>query len=233
MTAMRGGLDGAPVTRPRAHIGAVRTHPYSVGYGKTYAAWCLKNLYKNFNNPRERELKKFAMILFSAITMIGAADAKTLVVYYSRTGNTAAVAQAIQNATGGDIFEIKTSDANHYPDEYRATTDMAQSEIENGNFPDIAAAPDMTEYDTIFIGSPCWWGTMAGPVHTFLTTVDTSGKTVIPFNTHGGSGAGTVHTDIEKLTPNANHKKGIAIYGSSAKNAGDEIAQWLTEIEAK
>ena len=178
-------------------------------------------------------MKKFATFLLGVITMIGATDAKTLVAYYSRSGNTRAVAEIIQNATGADIFEIKTADANHYPDEYRATTDMAQSEIENGNFPDIATTPDVTEYDTIFVGTPCWWGTMAGPVHTFLKTADTSGKTIIPFNTHGGSGAGTVHTDIENLTPNANHKRGIAIYGSGAENAGDEIAQWLTEIDVK
>lgn len=178
-------------------------------------------------------MKAIAAIIVGALTMAGAADAKTLVAYYSRSGNTSAVAEIIKTATGADTFEIKTSDPNHYPTEYRATTEMAQNENNSGSFPAIAATPDMTEYDTVFVGTPCWWGTVAGPVHTFLAEVDLSGKTVIPFNTHEGSGAGNVHSDIEKLTPNSAHKKGIAIRGSSASDSGNSIDTWLSEIKAK
>ncbi|MDE5615412.1 MAG: NAD(P)H-dependent oxidoreductase [Alphaproteobacteria bacterium] len=161
---------------------------------------------------------------------VASADAKTLVAYYSRSGNTGTVAEIIKNATGADIFEITTLDANHYPAEYRPATEVAKAEIENGEYPAIASVPDMTQYDTVFVGTPCWWGTMAGPVHTFLTTADLSGKTVVPFNTHEGSGAGTVHADIEKLTPNSAHKTGIAIRGSVAADAGGTVGNWLTEI---
>lgn len=178
-------------------------------------------------------MKTIATIIFGAIAMVGTADARTLVAYYSRSGNTATVADIIKNATDADIFEIKTADANHYPNEYRATTEMAQAEITNGTYPEIAGTPDVAQYDTVFIGTPCWWGTMAGPVHTFLSQVDLSDKTVIPFNTHGGSGAGTVHSDIEKLTPNATHKTGIAIYGTDAANSGDTIDTWLGQIGVK
>ncbi len=175
-------------------------------------------------------MKKTAIALMGL--MIGAhADAKTLVAYYSRSGNTQAVAEMIKNATGADIFEITTLDPNHYPTEYRRATQMAQTEIENSEFPAIAVVPDVGQYDTVFIGTPCWWGTMAGPVHTFLSDVDLSGKTVIPFNTHGGSGTGTIPRDVEKLTPNSSHKKGIAIYGSDASQS--DIDAWLTEIGEK
>ena len=178
-------------------------------------------------------MKTIAAAIFGIIAMAGAADAKTLVAYYSRSGNTAAVADIIKNSTGADIFEIKTADENHYPAEYRTTTEVEKNEINSNKFPPIASTPDMTEYDTVFIGTPCWWGTMAGPVHTFLDTVNMSGKTIIPFNTHEGSGAGNVHTDIEKLTPNATHKTGIAIWGTDTSNASDAINKWLTEIGIK
>lgn len=165
--------------------------------------------------------------------LIGAAnaDAKMLVAYYSRSGNTKSVAELIRDTVGADIFEIKTADANHYPNEYDAAIDVAQTEVQNKNYPSIMKTPDISQYDTVFVGTPCWWGTMAGPVHTFLTTVDLSGKTVIPFNTHAGSGAGTVHNDISALTPNSVHLNGIAIYGNNAANSGDEIKTWLTEIK--
>ncbi len=176
-------------------------------------------------------MKKITLALFGLVAMLaGGADAKTLVAYYSRSGNTQTIAEMIRDATSADIFEITTADANHYPDEYRPATVVAKEEIESGNSPAIAATPDMSQYDTVFVGSPCWWGTMAGPVHTFLTTTDMSGKTVVPFNTHEGSGAGSVHTDIEKLTPQSAHKNGIAIRGSEASSSRDTINAWVKEI---
>lgn len=175
-------------------------------------------------------MKKILTCIFAALTFVSAANAKTLVAYYSRSGNTAAVANEIIAATGADVYRIETADPNHYPTEYQPTTVMAQQEINDGVLPEINAIPDLTEYDTVFVGTPCWWGTMASPVRTFLTNADLSGKTVIPFNTHGGSGAGNVHTDIATLTPNSTHLNGIAIYGSAAANSGDTVKEWLTEI---
>lgn len=167
------------------------------------------------------------------LATLGTADAKTLVAYYSRSGNTAAVADIIKRNLDADAFEITTADAEHYPSEYRAMTEFAKAEIQDGNYPAIAAVPNLTEYDTIFIGTPCWWGTMAGPVHTFLTTQDLSNKTIIPFNTHEGSGAGNVHNDIEKLTPWARHKQGIAVRGSNVAGSASDIADWLQQIDEK
>ena len=175
---------------------------------------------------------KKIIAFFAFAFALNMADAKTLVAYYSRTGNTATVAKMISDALNADIFEIKTADENWYPSEYQATTEQAQQEIRDGKFPPINAAPDMSEYDTVFVGTPIWWGTVSGPVHTFLTTVDLSGKTVIPFNTHAGSGRGNVHTDIATLTPNSEHKTGIAIVGSDADNAADSVNAWLREIGA-
>lgn len=175
-------------------------------------------------------MKRFLIGLVAVLAFVGAADAKTLVAYYSRSGNTAAVANEIAAATGADTFRIETADPNHYPAEYQPTIVMAQQEIQDGTLPDINTIPDLTEYDTVFIGTPCWWGTMASPVRTFLVNADLSGKTVIPFNTHEGSGAGSVHTDIVALTPNSSHLDGIAIRGSASANSADTVDEWLKQI---
>lgn len=175
-------------------------------------------------------MKKILAGLAAATMIAGGADAKTLVAYYSRTGNTMNVANEIATATDADMFRIETSDANYYPAEYTATTQQAQREIRDGTLPPIKTIPDLSQYDVIFIGTPCWWGTMAPPVRTFLSDADLSGKTVIPFNTHGGSGVANVHADIADLTPNSKHLSGIAVYGSMSKTSGDTVQAWLKEI---
>ena len=95
-------------------------------------------------------------------------------------------AAQIQKATGGTLFEIKP--VKPYPSEYRECTVQARKEIQEGVRPERAKVEDMGKYDVIFIGSPNWWSTIAPPVASFLASYDLSGKTVIPFVTHGGGG---------------------------------------------
>lgn len=175
-------------------------------------------------------MRKLTFAICGVLALCGGADAKSLVAYYSRTGNTETVAKKIAEMTGADLYRIETADANFYPAEYRATTEQAKQEIQNGTLPDIKTMPDLAAYDTVFVGTPCWWGTMASPVRTFLTNGNFTDKTVIAFDTHGGSGAGNVFTDVANLTPNATHKNGVAIYGTDAETSDATIKSWLTEI---
>ncbi len=169
---------------------------------------------------------------FMIVAMIvGIADAKTLVAYYSRTGNTATLAEMIANNTGADVYRIETVDANYYPSDYQATTQQARQEIANDTLPPIKPLPDMTEYDTVFIGTPVWWGTIASPVRTFLANVDLRGKAVIPFSTNGGGGAGTSLLDIAAKTPGSGHRDGLSVPGDDVGNASGTVAEWLTEID--
>ena len=118
---------------------------------------------------------------------VSAEPAKVLVAYYSWGGNTKYAAAQIQKATGGTLFEIKP--ARPYPAEYRECTVQAKKEIQEGFRPELASrVEDIGKYDVIFIGSPNWWSTIAPPVAAFLASYDLSGKTVIPFVTHGGGG---------------------------------------------
>lgn len=156
----------------------------------------------------------------------GQAGGKILVAYFSWSGNTRALASQIQRRTGGDIFEIRTEKP--YPTDYRACTDAAKQEQQEGARPALARrAADMASYDVVFVASPIWWGTIPMAVCTFLEGYDFAGKTLIPVVTHGGSGLGRSASDIAKLCPNAKILQGLAIRGSDAGNAQDEVTAWL------
>jgi flavodoxin len=112
-----------------------------------------------------------------------------LVAYFSRSGNTRRIANLIQRQVGGTLYEIQPEEP--YPDSYHAAVDQAKVEIQAGYKPALRSRLDDTEsYDTVFVGSPNWWDTIAPPVATFLSENDLSGKTIVPFCTHGGGGLG-------------------------------------------
>ena len=155
--------------------------------------------------------------------------AKILVIYYSRSGNTAELARQIRQKVGGDMLELKT--VKQYPANYNDTTKQAKEELQSGFRPELQPiAVNLAAYDTIYLGSPCWWGGIAPPVITFLTERDLAGKTIIPFSTHGGTGLGNTVTDVKKFAPAATVLDGLAVRGSDVKNAQNEITQWLTKL---
>lgn len=151
---------------------------------------------------------------------------KIMVAYFSYSGNTREIANQIQQRVGGDLFEIKAADP--YPAEYRACTDRAKAEQERDARPALSGeVRDMSTYDVIFIGYPNWWGTIPMPLFTFFETYDFSGKTIIPFCTHEGSGLGRSMGDIRKLSPKSTVLEGLAVRGSGVKSAQDSVAAWL------
>jgi flavodoxin len=153
-------------------------------------------------------------------------EKKILVADFSWSGNTRTIAEQIQKTTGNDLFEIKT--ATPYTTDYDAVVDQAQLEQRNNARPALAArVSDMDSYDTIFIGYPNWWGTLPMALFTFLESYDFSGKTIIPFCTHEGSGLGRSVGDIKKLCPQSTVRDGLAIRGGSVKSAGNNVTAWL------
>jgi Flavodoxins len=158
------------------------------------------------------------------------ADNKTLIVYYSKTGNTGAMAALIQQSTGGDIVEIVPVEA--YPEDYSATTKQAKKEIEDGFQPPIKTmVENLAQYDTVFVGTPNWWSTIAPPVATFLAAHDLSGKRVVPFVTHGSGGLAKTVEAIQALCPDSTILEAKGLAGSKAKDAKDEIEEWLKKLE--
>lgn len=154
---------------------------------------------------------------------------KVLVVYYSHSGNTRALAEQLHALAGGDIFELQPVDA--YPVEYGAVVAQAKKEIQAGFKPRLKAQPkDMKFYDMIIVGTPNWWSTLAGPVTTFLSENDLSGKTVAPFLTHGGGGAGHIPADVKKLCPKSNVTEALVVSASEAADSRGEVAAWLRKL---
>ena len=170
-------------------------------------------------------------------------NGKCLIAYFSRegknyvngrivnlpVGNTATVAETIQNMTKGDLFRIEP--VRPYPADYTEATRLAQKEKRENARPELSGrVADMASFTTVFLGYPNWWGTIPMPVCTFLEAYDFSGKTVIPFCTHEGSGLGSSERDIKKLCPSASLLPGIAVRGDRVKEAGRAIAEWLDTI---
>lgn len=155
---------------------------------------------------------------------------KILVVYFSHSGNTKEIANQIKDLTGGDIFEIQPIKA--YPSDYQACVDQAKKEI-NANYKPALKTKlkSISSYDIIFVGSPCWWATMAPPVATFLSSYDFTGKTIVPFMTHEGSRMGRYASDIKKLCPKAKILEGLPVRGSNVKEAKGNVNKWLREIK--
>ena len=122
-------------------------------------------------------------------------NGKILIAYYSWSGHTKKVAEAIQNEIGGDLFEIQPETA--YSDDYKTVVDQAKKEINEGYRPALKNnVANIAQYDIVFIGSPNWWGTIAPVVSTFVEQNDLSGKTVVPFITHGSGGEQNTITDL-------------------------------------
>ena len=161
-------------------------------------------------------MKNVFLTVFLAFAALSS-SAQTLVVYYSRSGqnytsdgivnlkkgNTQVVAEQIQKLTKADIFRLETVK------EYA------------GDF-------DISKYDTIYLGWPCWWGTYPMCVATFLEAHDWTGKTVIPFTTHEGSGFGQSLRDLKAAIPSATIGKGLSIQGSKVKTASAQIEKFVT-----
>ena len=189
-------------------------------------------------------MKKRTMALMMAASFFGAAGCsaenvklqktetepgKVLVAYYSWGGNTRFAAERIQKLTGGTLFEIKSVKA--YPVDYGACVEQAKRECRDEFEPELATkVDDFSKYDVIFVGTPNWWSTMAPPVRSFLSSYDFSGKTVIPFVTHGGGGMARCERDMRKVCPKAAFGKGGAFSGGSIRNAADALSKWVNEV---
>ncbi len=154
---------------------------------------------------------------------------RVLIAYFTHSGNTGEIAKLIRENVGGELFEIQP--VNPYPDSYNTVVEQAKREIRQGYKPVLKSKVDaLGSYDTIFVGSPNWWSTIAPPVATFLSESDLLGKTVVPFCTHGGGGLGRAEKDIATLCSQSTVLDSFEIYGSGGGNAQSKVTQWLQSI---
>ena len=141
---------------------------------------------------------------------------RTLIVYLSRTNNTKAIAEVIHQEVGGDLVALELE--NPYPEDYRTIVKQVARENETGFLPALKTKADMDKYHTIFVGFPTWGMQLPPPIKSFLHENDLSGKTVIPFNTHGGYGVGSSFKGVKKRCPNSAVLQGFSIKGGSERD---------------
>ena len=145
-------------------------------------------------------------------------------------GNTAKLAKVIAEQTGAELFEIVP--VADYPQSYDECLEVATAEQREGARPEyVGDVENWEQYDTVFIGYPIWWGEIPNIVYTFMEGHDFAGKTVIPFNTHEGSGQAGTQRDIESRLPGVTVLQGLAVRGSRAQNDAEvttqDVLNWL------
>lgn len=159
------------------------------------------------------------------------AGASRVVVDGAVLGSNQYVAQLIQAEVGGDLFRIETEQT--YPGEHDALLEFAYNELAEGARPALAAqVEDLSRYDVIFLGYPNWNADLPMPLYTFLESVDLSGKTIIPFTVHGGSGFSRTISTIQELQPGATViEDGLSISRNSVAEAQSAVAEWVQGLD--
>lgn len=156
-------------------------------------------------------------------------SSKTLIAYFSWSGNTEKLANMIQQETGGDLFEI--TPAEPYTEDYDALLEQAQQEQQDQARPELTGQVDnWEEYDVVFVGYPNWWGDTPMAVLTFLESYDFGGKTLVPFCTHGSGGFGGSLASVENSAEGAELLEGFEVSGSSVDRAAEQVTEWLDTI---
>ena len=162
---------------------------------------------------------------------------KSIVIFFSHAGdnysvgnievgNTKIVADYITEIKGADQFEIVTHKYDGMA--YMPLIELAKEEANKGELPPYeGTAPDLSQYDTVFIGGPVWWGTYPQVMFTLFKDINLDGKTVIPFTTHEGSGLASCANDVKKAFPKAKVTGEFSIYGHEVRMGKAKVEKWL------
>ena len=165
---------------------------------------------------------------------------KSIVIFFSHAGdnysvgnievgNTKIVADYITEIKGADQFEIVTHKYDGMA--YMPLIELAKEEANKGELPPYeGTAPDLSQYDTVFIGGPVWWGTYPQVMFTLFKDINLDGKTVIPFTTHEGSGLASCARDVKKAFPKAKVTGEFSIYGHEVRTGKAKVEKWLKSL---
>ena len=149
--------------------------------------------------------------------------------YFDGVASTELLAQEIRKLVGGDL--VRLTPVQDYPESYNDTTAAAKKERDDDQRPAfVPLEVDPADYDVIFIGYPMWWYTLPMLLYTFFDQFDLSGKVIVPFNTHAGSGDGGTYGEIVKFEPDATVLQGLAVSGKRADKAEADVKEWLAGL---
>ena len=213
------GFDGSPRHATRAQVAAA-----------------LMNLGAKDNSPNTSDSSaKVLVAYFSrygntnyASDVDATTSASVVVDHGQRQGTTERIARMIAEQTGGDLHLIETADA--YPTDFNDVVSQNHQEIADGSRPALSSSVDISGYDVIFVGYPVWASTVPTPVLSFLESQNLSGKTVIPFCTHDGYGAGSSYSAIRSSSTGAAVEQGLAIDSSDVASSERTVKDWLNGL---
>ena len=161
-----------------------------------------------------------------------AVPANTLIVYFSWSGNTRGIARLLHEKISGNLVEIEP--ITPYSEDYNTCLDQARRDQERAARPELKTRiSDMARYDVVFLGYPNWWATIPMPVASFLEQYDFSGKTIVPFVSHGGGRLGQSVTDIAKLCPSSKILEALSVRYRGGSSLSDDMDEWLNRIGMK
>ena len=173
-------------------------------------------------------MKKLLLSLAAMAAITSCQSQKSLVLYYSETGTTKAVAEELQKQIGADIEAVEAVEA--YSGNFQETIQRSGRERESGQSPAIQPLKsDLADYDVIFLGYPIWFGTYAMPIVTLVKEQDFAGKTIVPFCTFGSGGLNTSSADLVKALPKAKVVKGYGVRTARVAAAAKELDRFLKE----
>lgn len=169
-----------------------------------------------------------AALWSNCFSAMGQVRSKTLIVYFSESGNTRNMAGIISEMTGADLVEIEMR--NPYSDNYSRLLDEAERDlIANARPALLTRIENMDEYDTVLVGYPNWYAILPMPVYTFLESYDFSGKRIIPFCSHGNGMLGETVANICKSCPGADVREALSVTYGGGASLRDEIRAWLAK----
>ena len=172
-------------------------------------------------------MKKVILFIAMMVSMTSIAQ-KKLVLYFSESGNTKAVAEELQKQLGADIESILPEEA--YSGNFQETMQRVQKENQSGTLPKIKPLKaKIADYDIIFLGYPIWGGTYASPVASLLKEQDFAGKKIVPFCTFGSGGLNTSSDALKKALPKANIQVGYGVRAARVTSAAKELDRFLKE----
>lgn len=153
---------------------------------------------------------------------------RTLVAYFSRSGNIRVVAGLIQRGLNADLFEIRP--ALPYPEDYLQTVEQARRERDGGYAPGLERTiKNLASYDRLFLGFPIWGETLPPVIRAFLSAHDLNGKTIVPFTTHGGYGLGDSRAVLTRHAPKSRILEGFVMEGEQERRTMENVNEWLSD----
>lgn len=184
----------------------------------------------NSQTNTDTDGKKILVVYFSSANTTAVDAVSSATPDFNGVSSTGFLAEYINSKVGGDI--VKITPVKDYPLGYNDCADAAKKETDSDARPEFQKLDvNPEDYDVIFVGYPMWWYTLPMIMYTFFDTYDFSGKTIIPFNTHEGSGEGGTYATIQKFEPNATVLDGFAVRGGKADKAASDLDNWLSSLD--